>query len=117
MRKPAFPQLESAKVPGNMSRRVGKHILPVQRRSEVRRQVRLRTRLPSGFEFRHPFLVSLRHQLLLTTADVMVVSQPSVPILGESLVVGAIVPSQATLLAPVQVIPPPLTERHPDLEN
>ena len=58
-----FPQLESAKVLGHMSRGLGKHVRPVQRQPEMRRQIRFRTRLPSGLEIRHPFLMPLGQRI------------------------------------------------------
>ena len=67
--KPGFPQLESAKVLGHMSRGLGKHVRPVQRQPEMRRQIRFRTRLPSGLEIRHPFLMPLGQRIGPSTAS------------------------------------------------
>ena len=64
-----FPQLESAKVLGHMSRGLGKHVRPVQRQPEMRRQIRFRTRLPSGLEIRHPFLMPLGQRIGPSTAS------------------------------------------------
>ena len=64
-----FPQLESAKVLGHMSRGLGKHVRPVQRQPEMRRQIRFRTRLPSGLEIRHPFLMPLGQRIGHSTAS------------------------------------------------